>query len=64
MTASMESEDIRDYMRLCRPTILYFTDASLEVVDAQVAHLVAEIVPIHSCRVVGAPGLSVILRNK
>jgi hypothetical protein len=51
----MESEDIRDHMRMCRPTILHLTDTSLEVVDAQVAHLVTDVVPIHGCRVSVAP---------
>jgi len=39
-------------MRTRRLTILHLTDTSLEVVDAQVAHLVANIVPIHSGDVV------------
>lgn len=39
----------RYHMWSCRLTILHLTHASLQVVDAEVAHLVAKIVPIHGC---------------
>jgi hypothetical protein len=32
-------------------TILHFTDASLEVVDRQVADLIAQVIPVHGCGV-------------
>lgn len=43
------SEYTQYHMRTYRLTILHLTHASLQVVDAEVAHLVAKIVPIHDC---------------
>lgn len=36
------------------PTILHLTDSSLEVVHGEIAHLVADVVPVHDCGVVRA----------
>ena len=44
-------ENVHWYTRTRRLTILHLTHPSLEVVDAEVAHLVANIIPIHGCGV-------------
>lgn len=52
MTAKMRLEDTQYYMRPSTLTILHLANPSLEVVDAEVADLVANVVPIHGCGLV------------